>query len=350
MKTLLTFPKGSIQTLAALLLAGLFLSACQHQQLETKAELLVFGTLVQITTYTETAPQAKQAIQKVEQRFQAFHHEWHAWEKGGIVSKMNQAIADQQPIRVADSVKAFIIKSQKLAKQSDYLFDPGIGQLIEMWGFHSEHWQGPPPSEAQIQNWLNQRPSIADLYFEGNTLHSRNERVRLDFGGNAKGLALEIAMQELRQAGIQNAVVNIGGDMRVIGRKNQQAWSIGIQNPQQPSQALAMLKLAGDESVVTSGTYQRYFEWQGQRFSHILNPNTGRPADHLVSVTVIHKDATTADAAATALLIAGPEHWRETASKMGIKQALVIDQQGNIEQTKAMAKRSQLLGTSTIPR
>lgn len=319
------------------------LNGCKPVEVETKAELVVFGTLVEITTYTQDKQPAEQAIHEVEQRFQTFHKEWHAWEKGGIVSKINQAIHDRQPIEVADSVKNFIIKSQKLSRESDYLFDPGIGELIALWGFHSEHWAGPPPEEAEIQHWLKTRPSIADLYFKGNLLYSRNPDVSLDFGGNAKGLALDIAIHQLRQEGIENAVVNIGGDMRVIGLKNGQPWSIGIQDPKNASKAIAAIHLSGDESIVTSGTYQRFFEWQGKRFSHILNPNTGKPASGFSSVTVIHPDATTADSAATAILIAGPEHWREVAKKMGIEQVLVIDQQDNILQTKAMAKRTKLL-------
>jgi thiamine biosynthesis lipoprotein len=342
-------PLNKLKNLSVLsILVGLALaltqSACTSQPVETKAQMLVFGTLVQITTYTDTQAQAEKAIHAVETRFQQFHHEWHAWEKGGIVSKMNQAIQQQQPIQVADSVKSFILKSQQLAKQSDYLFDPGIGALIALWGFHSEHWQGPPPSGEQISHWLKSRPSIADLYFKNNLLYSRNADVSLDFGGNAKGLALDIAIDELRSAGIENAVVNIGGDMRVIGHKNRRdAWAIGIQDPTDPQRALAEVDLSGDLSIVTSGTYQRYFEWQGHRFSHILNPNSGYPASGLVSVTVIHADATTADAAATALLIAGPQHWRETAEKMGIHEVLVIDENGQIQQTKAMEKRTKLL-------
>ncbi|MDG6777210.1 FAD:protein FMN transferase [Thiomicrorhabdus sp. zzn3] len=319
------------------------LSACTPKPNATKAELLVFGTLVQITIYSSDQQRAQKAIQAVEQRFQTFHHEWHAWEKGGIVSKINQSIANNQPIEVANSVKDFILKSQQLAKQSDYLFDPGIGQLIDLWGFHSEQWSGPPPTADKISHWLRVRPSIADLYFTGNQLYSRNPAVKLDFGGNAKGLALDIAIQQLRQAGIQNAIVNIGGDMRVIGSKNGQAWSIGVQNPAHPQQAIAEIDLRGDMSIVTSGTYQRFFEWKGRRYSHILNPNSGYPAESLASVTVMHPDATTADAAATALLIAGPEHWKEVAKKMGIDAVLVIDHNGHIEQTKAMANHCKLL-------
>ncbi|WP_232023386.1 FAD:protein FMN transferase [Thiomicrorhabdus aquaedulcis] len=319
----------------------------------TQAQILVFGTHVNIVVYHPDPLLAQAAIREVEQTFAQFHIDWHAWEKGGVVGKINSAIAQQSPIDVADSVKSFILKSQQLTRQSNGLFDPGIGQLIALWGFHSEHWQGPPPPQSKIDQWLKDRPSILDLTFNGQTLTSRNPNVQLDFGGNAKGLAIDIALNTLQSAGIQNALVSIGGDMKVIGHKPKsasnaqtlvdQAWSIGIQNPSQPNQVVASLNLYSNESVVTSGTYQRYFEWQGQRYSHIINPNTGYPANGFASVTVIHPDATTADAAATALLIAGPEQWQTIAQKMGVSDVFCITQNGEFLQTKGMEKRLKLL-------
>jgi len=310
-----------------------------------KTTIVVFGTLVDILIFSppHKDEQVEQAIQTVEQQFHQFHQQWHAWEQGGIVSKINQAIAQQTPIDVADSVKQFILKSQTLTQQSQGLFDPGIGQLVALWGFHSETWQGPPPSQTQIQAWLKQRPSLLDISFEGNVLTSSNPNVQLDFGGNAKGLAIDMALASLQKSGIQNALVSIGGDMKAIGSKNGAPWRVGIQNPQQPKQALASLALKSGESVVTSGTYQRYFEWQGQRFSHILNPKTGYPAQSFASVTVLHPNAITADAAATALLIAGKSQWKAIAKSMGIQYVFAIDEYGKIFQTDAMAKRVSLL-------
>jgi len=339
-------PFKYLQTLSLLLVTALLLSSCSQTEqplTPTKAQIIVFGTYVDMTLYTDEPQSAEDAIQRVEQRFQQFHQEWHAWEKGGIVSKINQAIAAGQSIEVSSAIKDFILKSQNLSANSDFLFDPAIGKLVALWGFHSEQWTGPPPSDADIQTWLDTRPSIADLHFDGLNLSSTNPNVQLDFGGNAKGLALDIAMQQIRQAGIENAMVNIGGDMRVIGSKNGQAWRIGIQNPAKPSKAIAMLELSGNESVVTSGTYQRFFEWQGQRFSHILDPNTGRPANSFASVTVIHPDATTADTAATAILIAGPLRWRAIAESLGIDTVFIIDHDGQILQTKSITQRIKIL-------
>lgn len=325
-----------------------FLSSCAPSQSHPeplKNQIIVFGTQVNISIYPTNAAevaQGKLALQAIAAQFHQFHQDWHAWDKGGILSKINQAIRDEQPIEVADSLKSFIQTSQLLAQESGYLFDPGIGSLIKLWGFHSEDWQGPPPTQAQLNHWLAQHPTIADVGFDGNQLHSNNPFVSLDFGGNAKGLALDIAMQTLKQNHIQNAIVDIGGDMRVLGSKHGQPFKIGIQNPKDPSQTLASLDIQGDETVMTSGTYQRFFEWQGQRFSHLLDPRTAQPAQAFASVTVIHTDATRADAAATALMIAG-ENWQTVATAMDIHQVFIVDNAGNYFFTPQMRLRIKLL-------
>lgn len=308
------------------------LSACSNSPAPYRSQILVFGTQVDLLIYHSNKARIQNAIGKINADFQQFHHEWHAWEKGGILSKINDAIKANRPVEIAQSVKDFIEYSQQLSQQSNYLFDPAIGGLVALWGFHSENWQGPPPSEADIQNWLNSRPSIADIYFEDKQLLSKNPQVQLDFGGNAKGLALDMAIASLLQSGITSALVSIGGDMKTLGFKpDEQTWIIGVQNPVNPLEADASIELFANESLVTSGTYQRFFEWQGKTYSHLLNPNNGWPVDSqkgFVSVSVIHSDATRADSAASAMLIAGQSNWQTIAQQMQIHHALGIDAQG----------------------
>jgi thiamine biosynthesis lipoprotein len=330
-----------LMTMAA---TPIFMPGCSRQPFAQQAQIPVFGTLVDLLVYSPSIEQSQKAIQAVNQSFHQFHKEWHAWEKGGIVSKINEAISNHQSTEVAPSVKRFIVHSQKLCRSSQQLFDPGMGQLIDLWGFHSENWQGPPPSEEALNKWLTNRPSILDIYFEGLRLHSRNPNVQLDFGGNAKGLALDIASSILEQHQIKHALVSIGGDMKSLGLKpDQSPWKIGIQNPKNPNQVLARANLEANQSIVTSGTYQRFFEWQGKRFSHIINPNTAHPANGFASVTVIDHNATKADAAATALLIAGPEKWQQIAESMQIYKVFAITHEGKIHQSKKLGNQVKLL-------
>ncbi len=308
--------------------------------------LYVFGTVVNINIHFPATTSAKQqatnqqqatqAIQQIDTTFQAFHRQWHAWEPLGKLFQINQAIAHQQPIQVDNETKAFIQYAQKMCRQSNGFFDPGIGKLIALWSFHSEDWHGPPPTQKILNNWLRHPASILDIHFQGNQLSSSNPQVQLDFGGSAKGLALDKAIQILKDHHIQHAVVNIGGDMRVLGNKpadnNQQsiAWRIGIQSPKHADEVIAIAQLPHDMSIVTSGTYQRFFTWQGKQYSHLINPKTARPANTFSSVTVLNSNATLADSAATALLIAGPTHWKAVAKQLGITDFMLIEQSGKI--------------------
>ena len=310
--------------------------------------LYVFGTEVSIQVYAEPhrTTQAQKAIAEIEQTFLAFHQTWHAWHEAGTVYQMNQAIRAGVGFAVDAQTKAFILKTQALSERSDYLFDPAIGQLVAMWGFHGEDWQGPPPTEAKRQAWLSSRPSIRDLYFEDLTLYSRNRDVQLDFGGNAKGLALNLAREILTKHAIHTALISIGGDLVVFGSKPDGSdWRIAVQDPKAPTNPLYRLRVAPNESVFTSGTYQRFYTWQdpqtGQThsFSHIINPNTAWPADSFASVTVIAEDSIGADTAATALLIAGKDDWERIAQQLGITKVLLIERDGTAIWSAPMRER-----------
>jgi len=319
------------------------LTACSDTQPQlTEQTFYTFGTEITIQIYHQDPQQAQQAIHEIEQLFYQFHQRWHAWNEDSMLSAINRAIAQNQTFELDDISRDFILKSQQLSAQTDYLFDPAIGGLIRLWGFQGQtDWQ--PPSDSERQAWLNNRPSIADLTLVENRLTSRNPRVQLDFGGNAKGLALDLTTPILQKHQIKHTIINIGGDLKVFGLKpDNQAWSIGIQNPKNPQQPIAQIHAQDGDHIFTSGTYQRYFEWQGQRYSHILNPNTAWPADSFASVTVIHHDALLADTAATALLIAGPENWQRIANKLGVTKVMTIDQQGQITLTPELQQQTKL--------
>ena len=137
---------------------------------------------------------------------------------------------------------------------------------------------------------------------------------------------------------VENAIINAGGDLRVIGQHGNRPWRIGIRHPRE-SRILASIEVSGDTSVFTSGDYERFFEVDGQRYHHIIDPRTGYPASSTTSVTIIHSNAATADAAATALFVAGPDQWPSTARNMGIRYVMLIDKQGTIHMNPAMQSR-----------
>ena len=134
-------------------------------------------------------------------------------------------------------------------------------------------------------------------------------------------------------------MINAGGDIKVIGKHGDRPWHIGIRHPRKKDSVLAGIDLLPNESIFTSGDYERYFIYKGVRYHHIIDPRTGYPATKSMSVTVIHPNAALADAAATALFVAGPEEWHEIAQSMGIKYVLLVDAKGNVHMNPAMQKR-----------
>lgn len=328
---------------AVLMLLALVILGCRPAPQVHEFVFTAFGTLVEVVI-SDTEPEAaRAAADQLERDFQYLHATWHAWEPSAL-SRVNQLLQTGEWFSLAPSIRPLLLQAKPLAERSGQRFNPAIGKLSELWGFHSDTApQGPPPRERDIRALVEPMPTLNDIEIDGLRIRGHSPALELDFGGFAKGLAIDLAVEELRKRGIGNAIVNAGGDLRAIGRRGDRPWRIGVRNPRGPG-VLAAIELQPGESIFTSGDYERYFEWEGERFHHLLDPATGRPARGLVSVTVIHTDAATADAAATALFVAGPEGWLQTARDLGIRYAMVVDQRGRVRMNPAMAQRVTLQG------
>jgi FAD:protein FMN transferase len=329
---------GSGLILAIILL---FLTGCGQQKQVTTTRFLAFGTLIDLSISGVSEQQAAAATAAIEKDFAQMHKAWHAWDPGPL-GRVNRLISEGASFTVPPSVLEMIRSSSKLAQSSDHLFNPAIGQLIDAWGFHSDDPAGhkPPPPET-IARLLAQNPRMTDLALDGIKLHSNNPNVKLDFGAFGKGFGIDLAINHLREMGIENAILNAGGDLRAIGSPVNRPWRIAIRHPSGEG-ALASVEVAGDESVFTSGDYERNFTWKGETYHHIIDPRTGYPARGTGSVTVIHRDAATADAAATALFVAGPGEWHRIARQMELKYVLLVDKDGAIHMNPAMQQRVNL--------
>lgn len=340
-----TKPTFALQGLFFLISLLIILPGCESNK-TLKQVFYTFGTEITLVINHPDHATAQLAIQEIEQAFYQLNDQWHAWNPDSMLSEINRALAENRSYPLDLRSYEFIKKNQQYSQQSDYLFDPAIGGLIQLWGFQGQAKPSPPSDELR-QKWLAQRPSIKDISFIDQQIKSNNNQVKLDFGGSAKGLAMDEAKQILQHYSIKHALINIGGDIKVLGYKaNKQAWSIGVQNPKNPAEPIARIQANNQDHIFTSGTYQRYFEWQGKTFSHIINPNTAWPADTLASVTVIHSDAILADIAATALMIAGPDDWQRIAQQLNIDRVMVIDREGQIQQTPKMAKQVTLISAN----
>lgn len=328
-----------------ILLSLLWLAACGRTPLQEQ-QAYVFGTRVEVLVVSNDPEQGRQAIAAVLREFDRLHRAYHAWQPSELTA-LNDAIAAGKPLAVTPELANFVSEAQQLSKQGDYLFDPAIGQLIKLWGFQADEFKAELPPEAAIKAWLAKKPSLADISIRDTTISSRNRNVALDFGGYLKGVALDRAAAILRSQGINNALINIGGNVMALGSKEGKKWRVGIQHPRQPG-PLATIALEDGEAIGTSGDYQRFFEVGGKRYAHLLDPRTGYPVDHTQAVTVLipagPKAGTLSDAASKPIFVAGDERWREMANQMQIGMVLRVDRQERIFVSEALHKRLEFIG------
>lgn len=326
-----------------LIIASALLVACaphadDREFIETR--LFAMGTWVDVVIATRGASSDAAAIAALESMLRAFETDYYAWADGEL-GRINESLRQGRPASATPEMARLLDESRTIAAKSGGRFDPAVGGLVELWGFHSSLASAAEPGADAIGQWLLDRPSILQLRLDDGSVSSPNTRVKLDLGGIAKGEIVDRMLTELARRGYTDVLVNAGGDMRVAGMRGERSWRVGIQSPRAKG-ILGTLSLASGEAVFTSGDYERFFETQGQRMHHILDPTLGMPANHTQAVTVIATEGALADAAATAIFVAGPGSWREVATALGVEAVLRVDASGTIEMTDAMRNRISL--------
>jgi len=326
-------------TVTSLLLAVALMGCTPADTPVHHREFLVFGTLVELTIYGVDEDTVNKAGRLIEWETLDMHRRWHAWEPGEL-QQLNEHLAQSRDYKAPTDIIALIREANRLSELSHGLFNPTIGRLVDLWGFHASNFDGlEPPSAMAVQALVDQQPTVADVSINAQVIHTTNPAVKYDLGGIAKGYAIDRMMERLTAMGIKDAILNTGGDLRFIGQPGDRHWRIGIRHPRKAGEVLATIELDGEASVFTSGDYERFYEADSHRYHHIIDPRSGYPVTGTRSVTVIHPLATTADAAATALFVAGPDEWPAIAADMGIKQVLRVDHEGTIFLTPAMRER-----------
>lgn len=329
---------------AALVVLLLLLAGCGREPLHSQ-ESYVFGTRVEVLVWGAPADKAREATAAVLREFDRLHRAYHAWQPSELTA-LNEAIAADRPHEVSAELAALIIEAQSLAAQGEHLFDPGIGALVKLWGFQADHFEPRLPDPDSLTALRRARPSIASLKVAGRQVTNANPAVALDFGGYLKGVALDRASAIMKAHDIANALINIGGNVLALGSKGATPWRVGIQHPR-GSEPLATLELKDGEAIGTSGDYQRYFELNGRRYSHLIDPRSAEPASGTQALTVLipprEKAGLWSDVASKPLFIAGDD-WQRLAAKLGISQVLRVDAAGRVEVTGALRGRLQFVG------
>ncbi|MBT0960054.1 FAD:protein FMN transferase [Denitromonas iodatirespirans] len=333
-----------------LLCLAVALTGCSRSSVHQQ-EAFVFGTRVEVLVWGNDDAAAQHAMGAVLREFDRLHTAYHAWSPSELTA-LNAALANGERAPVSAELATMLADAQRLAAIGDQLFNPALGKLVALWGFHSDQFSPQQPAPTALRALVDSAPSMADLHIDGGEVWSDNPDVQLDLGGYAKGYALDRAAAILRAEGIENALINIGGNVMALGRKGDHPWQVGIQHPRAP-QPIAVLALYDGEAIGTSGDYQRYFELDGRRFSHLIDPRTGEPASGTQAVTVLVPPRVGAgvlsDVASKPVFLAG-DGWREMAQRYGVEMALRVDADGRIAVTRDLRARMKPLGGIEIDR
>ena len=227
---------------------------------------------------------------------------------------------------VSDATIKVVKKALSLYEQSGGAFDVTVGPLVNLWGFGPDKKPYKVPSDALIER-TKQKVGSQYLSIQGNKLIKSKPELYVDLSSIAKGYGVDSVAELLSEKGITNYLVDIGGELRVQGTKlNNQDWTLAIERPGLGQNVQRLLNI-GDNAIATSGDYRNYFEFDGIRYSHTIDPSTGKPISHkLVSVTVIDKSSMVADGLATAITVLGPEKGFAFAAKLKQPVFLLVKQ------------------------
>jgi thiamine biosynthesis lipoprotein len=225
----------------------------------------------------------------------------------------------------SEDLFAILVKSKEFYEVSAGAFDVTVEPLSLLWKRAIK--KSELPKEDDIKDALD-LVGFDSVYLDENTRQVRFLKfgVKIDLGGIAKGYAVDKAVSKLKEAGVSSAVVNAGGNMYCLGANSSKAWRVGIQDPRVAKNLIRKIELK-DSGVSTSGDYEQFFVFQNKRYSHIINPKTGYPAESgIISATVVAGGALTADALSTSIVVLGREKGRKLIKRFPGVYAKVIDE------------------------
>ena len=304
--------------------------------LEPEYSSQVMGTKIEMTRPNQCRlPEDHLRYDKAEQEVLRVFHEidlkLSEWKEGTPISKLNSKAgigAVELPKFVFESVE----RSIQIASMTDGAFDPTWASLWGLWDFKTETL----PSKEEVQsllhlvNWKH-----VELRAESSSVQLKQPGMLIGLGGIGKGIALEESKKVLADMEIDDYLIVAGGQVLAKGLNSGKPWRVGIQTPDNLFELVGVLEVT-DTCVSTSGDYEKYFEKDGVRYHHIIDPRTGFPARGIRSVTVITPDATLADSLSTALFVMGREKAMELVDSMPEVEVVIVDESGEVFQSKPM--------------
>ncbi len=320
-----------------ILLIVLQIAGCGEPKTDSyKRDFFAMDTYITCQVLTADKALAESGLNRVEEAFMEIDRLTNRFEKESDVYAVNEK-AGNGPVKVSEDVYAIIETALEWSDRTDGTFNILIGGVMNLWGFGTEKPTVPLAADvAAALSRTDYHKIVLDA--EQSTIFLPERGMVLDFGGVAKGYATDKAVAALRELGIENALINAGGNVYTMGtRADGTPWKVGVQDPRNPKGIAALLK-GSDVALVSSGDYQRYFEVNGTRYHHILDPASGQPARASAGITVIMKSATVADILSTALFVKGPTEGISLAEKIPqVEAVMILTKDGGVYGTKSLS-------------
>lgn len=295
--------------LLVLLIGSIAIVRCQHAMPYQHNTGFVFGTVYHITYQSneDLQPQIDAELKKVNGTFSTF-------DAGSMISQINR----NKPVKVNSMFDEVFTLAEEVSKDTDGAFDITVAPMVNMWGFGFK--TGQHPSKEKIDS-LRRIVGYKKVELVGNSIRKQDRRTMLDCSAIAKGYGSDVVARLLRRNGIENFMVEIGGEIVTKGNSEQRLpWKIGVTKPTDDSlntnQELETVLNVTDKAMATSGNYRNFYYKGGKKYAHTIDPKTGYPVQHsLLSATVLAKNCATADAYATSFMVMGIEKARKLLAR-----------------------------------
>jgi thiamine biosynthesis lipoprotein len=326
--------KPRLMKVAACLAALLCLAAPAQAEWVRRVTDGIMGTRIIVELWSDDEAKANEAIDALLQEMRHIDDTMSTYKPTSEVSQVNARAADG-PMKISKELFDLLTTAKEYSVITDGAFDITYASVGYMYDFR-KHVH---PDEAQIAKALpaiNYRHVLLDS--KNQTVQFSQKGVRIDLGGIAKGYSVDRGIDVLKSFGITRAYVSAGGDSRIIGDRFGKPWIVGIRDPNKgEGEVIARIPLV-DAAISTSGDYERFFEENGVRYHHIIDPHTGHSASKVRSATVIGPYATRTDGLSNTAFVLGPEKAMEIYNRLDDIDAIIVKLDGKVIHSKGMGK------------
>lgn len=318
-----------------IIVAWLFCSSfalfCQNTYKQT---LTLMGSRFDITVIAQTEEESKTYIDLAVQEIKRIEGLISSWNPNSQTSLINKN-AGIQPVKVDKELFELIERAIKISHLTDGAFDISYASMDRIWKFDGS-MKTMPTGDAIQRSIAKVGHANIILDTKGAKVYLRKKGMKIGFGAIGKGYAADKAKQLLQQKGVLGGIINASGDMNTWGKQtNGKPWNVGITNPLNKNKIFALFPL-DNRAVVTSGNYEKYVEFNGTRYSHIIDPRTGYPSSGIVSVSVFAPSAELADALATSVFVMGTEVGINLINQLKGVDCIVVEDTGKIHSSNAL--------------